>query len=327
MEKKKIHLLAAGLITSFMLPFNVLAYSDKIIVGGENIGIHIDSKGVMVIGFYKVNGTTNKANLEVGDIIIKVNDIDISSIEELTNAIDEQIKDDQITLTYTRNENTNETTLKLDQVDGVYKTGLYVKDGITGIGTLTYIDPGTKIFGTLGHEIVESNSNKRVEVKTGTIFSSKVTGITKSENGLAGEKNAKFNQSEIYGTIDKNTIAGIYGSYDEEDIPEKDLYEILQKNEVKIGPAKILTVLENDTIEEFEINITKINESNSIKNIAFEITDKRLLEKTGGVVQGMSGSPIIQNGKVAGAVTHVILDNVTTGYGIFIVTMLEEGER
>ena len=327
MEKKKIHLLAAGLITSFMLPFNVLAYSDKIIVGGENIGIHIDSKGVMVIGFYKVNGTTNKANLEVGDIIIKVNDIDISSIEEPTNAIDEQIKDDQITLTYTRNENTNETTLKLDQVDGVYKTGLYVKDGITGIGTLTYIDPGTKIFGTLGHEIVESNSNKRVEVKTGTIFSSKVTGITKSENGLAGEKNAKFNQSEIYGTIDKNTIAGIYGSYDEEDIPEKDLYEILQKNEVKIGPAKILTVLENDTIEEFEINITKINESNSIKNIAFEITDKRLLEKTGGVVQGMSGSPIIQNGKVAGAVTHVILDNVTTGYGIFIVTMLEEGER
>jgi len=327
MEKKKIHLLAAGLITSFMLPFNVLAYSDKIIVGGENIGIHIDSKGVMVIGFYKVNGTTNKANLEVGDIIIKVNDIDISSIEELTNAIDEQIKDNQITLTYTRNENTNETTLKLDQVDGVYKTGLYVKDGITGIGTLTYIDPGTKIFGTLGHEIVESNSNKRVEVKTGTIFSSKVTGITKSENGLAGEKNAKFNQSEIYGTIDKNTIAGIYGSYDEEDIPEKDLYEILQKNEVKIGPAKILTVLENDTIEEFEINITKINESNSIKNIAFEITDKRLLEKTGGVVQGMSGSPIIQNGKVAGAVTHVILDNVTTGYGIFIVTMLEEGER
>lgn len=320
--------MASAILTSVFMPFSVMAYSDKIIVGGENIGIHIETNGVMIIGFYKVNGGDIKSNpkLEIGDVITKVNGIDVVSIDDLTKTIDEQIKDNKVTLTFTRNNEEKTTEITLIDVDGVYKTGLYVKDGVTGIGTLTYIDPETKIFGTLGHEIIEGNSKQRVEVRTGTIFESDVTNIKPSEDGKAGEKNAKFNYDTTYGTIYENTTSGIFGNY-EVTLPDKQLYEVGKKEDVKIGNASILTVVEGNKVEEFSIEITKINETNKIKNITFEITDEKLLAKTGGVVQGMSGSPIIQDGKIIGAVTHVIIDKVSTGYGIFIVTMLEEGEN
>lgn len=324
MKKLKIFLLMLLLI----YPNIVLAYSNKVIIGGQNIGINIESKGVLVVGFYKVNGSLIKSNpnIEVGDYIIKVSDTEVNTIKELTDAIEKNIVDSKIELTYKRNGNENKSTLTLIEQDKVYKTGLYVKDSITGIGTLTYIDPGSKIFGALGHEIIESNSNKRIEVKTGTIFNSIITGINKSTNGYPGEKKATFKTSDIYGIIRKNTEFGLFGTYNA-NFPSNSMYEVAKKDEVKVGNAKILTVLNGSEVKEFDINITKINEYNKIKNISFEITDDELLNKTGGVVQGMSGSPIIQNEKIIGAVTHVIVDNVKTGYGIFITTMLEEGEN
>lgn len=307
---------------------NVYAYSDKIVVGGENIGIHIESNGVLVVGFYKVNGKDVKSapTLQVGDYIIKVGNQEVHSIGELTNAIETNMNDEKVVLTYRRKGELKTTTLSLIQENNIYKTGLYVKDSITGIGTLTYIDPETKIFGSLGHEIMESNSKERIEVKTGTIFNSKITGINKSSDGNPGEKKANFNTNDVYGNINKNTEFGLFGNYTTS-IPSENVMEVGKKEDVKIGKATILTVLSGENIKEYEINITKINEYNKIKNISFEIVDEELLEKTGGVVQGMSGSPIIQNNKIIGAVTHVIVDNVKTGYGIFITTMLEEGEN
>lgn len=165
-----------------------------------------------------------------------------------------------------------------------------------------------------------------VEIRSGTIFESLVTSIDRSSVGSAGTKNAKFYSNNIYGNVNKNTISGIYGTYTDE-LPNKETLEVGKPDELKEGRATIYTVLEGDTVEEFTINITNINKSSQIKNISFEITDEKLLEKTGGVVQGMSGSPIIQNNKIFGAVTHVIVNNPTTGYGIFITTMLEEGEK
>lgn len=325
--KKKIIILLTSIGLS-IFPFSVKAYSDEIIVGGDNIGIHIDSNGIMVVGFYKVDGKYIKGNkeIEVGDIIRKVNNTEVFTIEELTNAIDTNLKENKINLTINRNNNIFETQLELTNVDGVYKTGLYVKDGISGIGTLTYIDPGTKIFGTLGHEIIESTSNKRIEVKTGTIFQSEVSKIIKSENGKVGEKNAHLNYSEVFGTITKNTLYGVFGKYTQT-IPQGQKFQVGKPEEVKLGKATIYTVLSDNKIAEYEINILKINPDTDIKNITFEIVDSKLLEQTGGVIQGMSGSPIIQNNKIIGAVTHAIIDDVENGYGIFITKMLEEGEK
>lgn len=323
---KKMKLILITLLMFY--PSIVFAYSSKVIVGGQNIGINIQSNGVLVVGFYQVDGKNVKSNpsIEVGDYIIKVKDTEVNSINELTNAIEKNIEDSKVELTYIRNGKENKSTMELIEQDEIFKTGLYVKDSITGIGTLTYIDPESKIFGALGHEIIEANSNKRIEVKTGTIFNSTITGINKSSDGNPGEKKANFKPSEVYGTIAKNTQYGLFGTYSA-NLPGNREYDVANKDEIKVGNAKILTVLNGDEIKEYDINITKINEYNKIKNISFEITDNELLEKTGGVVQGMSGSPIIQNDKIIGAVTHVIVDNVRTGYGIFITTMLEEGEN
>ncbi len=324
MKKLKIAFVALLML----MPNLVLAYSNKILVGGQNIGISIQSKGILVVGFYKVDGKLIKSNpsIEVGDYILKVGETEVNSINELTNAIEKNIIDSKVELTTIRKGKERKSTLSLIEQNGIFKTGLYVKDSITGIGTLTYIDPESKIFGALGHEIIEANSNKRIEVKTGTIFNSVITGIHKSSDGSPGEKKANFKPNDVYGTIKKNTEYGLFGTYNA-NLPGNKMYDVAQKEEVKVGDAKILTVLNGSEIKEYNINITKINEYNKIKNISFEITDKELLDQAGGVVQGMSGSPIIQNEKIIGAVTHVIVDNVKTGYGIFITTMLEEGEN
>ncbi len=324
MYMKKLKLL----LVLFLIPTQVFAYSNRIIAGGENIGINVTSNGILVVGFYKVDGKNIKSNPEilVGDYIIKINDKSVNNISELTTEIENNIKEQSVNMTIRRNN--EEKNIKMDLIlsDGIYKTGLYVKDNLSGIGTLTYIDPETKKFGSLGHEIIESNSNTKIEVKTGTIFNSIVTGITKSTDGNPGEKEAKLNSSEVYGKITKNTKYGLFGDFTN-NLPGKKIYDVAKIADIKIGDAKILTTLKDNNIKEYSINITKINEYNKTKNIYFEITDKKLLEETGGIVQGMSGSPIIQDNKIIGAVTHVIVDNVKTGYGIFITTMLEEGEN
>ena len=310
----------------FLSPLNVLAYSSEVILGGKTIGIDIKTNGVMVIGFYKVNGKYHKSDLVEGDIITKVEDIKVESIEDLSKALESYINSDEITITYLRanKEKTCQISLFLEQ--GLYKTGLYVKDGITGIGTLTFIDPSTNTYGALGHEIIESNTSKIVEVKTGSIFKNEITSIDASTNGNPGSKNAKFYYGYTYGDVIKNTKYGIYGTYTDP-YDDTNLISVATPDEVKIGTATIYTVLEKEKVEPFQIEITKINENSEIKNISFEVTDERLLKLTGGIVQGMSGSPIVQNGKLIGAVTHVITDNVTTGYGLFITTMLEESEN
>ena len=313
------------ILSLLFLPLKIYAYSDYVVLGGKTLGIKVDTKGVMVIGFYKVNGKYNKGNpaLANGDYIIKINDIEVSDVNSLSNAIEKFIGDENVDVTFIRKGIEKKTKLDLISVDGVIKTGLFVKSSIMGIGTLSYIDPNTLIYGALGHEIVESNTNERVEIKEGTIFNSFVTGIEKSVIGTPGSKIAKFNYNYEFGNVVKNTRYGIFGIYNDK-IDQNNLIKI---GNAKIGNAKIKTVLNGEKEEEFNIEITKINESSDIKNITFKIDDDRLLSLTGGVIQGMSGSPIIQNDTLVGTLTHVIVDNPYSGYGIFIQKMLEEGER
>lgn len=320
-----------GIITMFLIlylffPLSVFAYSDKVIPGGENIGIEVHNQGVMIVGFYKVNGKYTNTNLVAGDSIIRVSGQDVNSIDELVSAIDKNIQNNRVEISYLRDKKEYKEDLVVTLFDGVYKTGLYVKDSLNGVGTITYIDPKTRIYGALGHEIVEANTNKKIEVKTGNIFESYVLRIEKSMDGSPGAKRAKIEYDKTLGTIIKNTNKGIFGVYDKE-LPDKDALEVASVEEVEEGKATIYTVVKGNTYQEFEINITRIDPNSEIKNFYFEIKDDELLNATGGIVQGMSGSPIIQNNKIIGAVTHVIIDNVKSGYGISIVTMLEEGEN
>lgn len=308
-----------------IIPLNVFAYSDYIIPGGQTLGIEVNNNGVIVIGFYRVNGKINKNDLKVGDIITKVNNIEIEDIENMINLIEQNIKDDKVSVTIKRDNKTIEKELTIEKVNGIYKTGLYVKDSIMGIGTLSYIDPTTKIYGALGHEIIESTTNKLIEVKTGSIFKTSITSIDKSVNGIAGTKNAKFYNNINYGTVTKNTNKGIYGIYTS-DISNTETLKVGKYEDITLGKAYIKTVISGEEIKQYEIEIDRIN-NNDTKNIHFKIISEDLINKTGGIVQGMSGSPIIQNNKIIGAVTHVVVDNPSTGYGILITKMLEEGEK
>ncbi len=310
-----------------LIPINIFAYSSYIIPGGENIGISINTKGILIVGTYEINNQNPaiEAGLKTGDIIKKVNNVDVTNIDELVNQISKS--ENEASITSLRNDKEFETKLKLIKEDGVSKTGLYVKDNVTGIGTLSYIDPKTLIYGALGHEVIESNSGLLLEVKDGKIVSTNVTTIDRSENGNPGSKNANINLEDEEGTIKENTSSGIFGKYTNS-LPNKELKKVANPDEIKTGPAKILTVIDGDEIKEYDINIIKIMKKDANnKNILFEVTDKELLEKTGGIVQGMSGSPILQNDLIIGAVTHVVVEDPKKGYGIFITNMLKEGEN
>lgn len=326
MKFKKIFLML--LLSLLIIPTNALAYSNKIIVGGQNIGIEVKTKGILVIGLYKVNNEliAESSGLKPGDYITKVNNNQVTNIQDFTKEINNDDDKKTVEIEYERNKKTYNSTLNISEVDGELKTGLYVKDTINGIGTLTFIDPETKKFGALGHEILDKNTNDILNVDDGSIYYSYITGITKSTNGTPGEKEATIDSSKNYGNIEENTIKGIFGTYTS-NLDDSNLYEVGMKDDIKTGPANIFTVLDGEEITSYSINIDSINEKDSTKNIVFTITDEKLLQKSGGIVQGMSGSPILQNGKVIGAVTHVIVNDCTKGYGIFITNMLEEAEN
>lgn len=309
----------------FIIPINTLAYSKYLIPGGESIGIKVESDGVYVVGFYKVDGKNiaSDAGFKIGDRIIRVNNNVIHNTKDLINNIDS--KDDLINLTFDvirEGYEKNINVILKKEKDSSYKTGIYVKDSIVGIGTLSYIDPETNTFGALGHEIEDNTMGFNFTISKGDIFSSKITSITKANTIKPGEKNASINTKDIYGNIKYNLETGIFGNFSKQ-IDNKDKLEVMNIDDVKIGKAEIITVLTNNKKEHYNIEILSINKDNKTKNFLIKVVDERLLKETGGIVKGMSGSPIIQDNKIIGVVTHTIVDNPTKGFGISITKMLE----
>ena len=309
-----------------ILPIIVLAYSDYIIPGGETLGIEVNSKGIVIIGFYKVDGKSINTDLQVGDKIMAVNGDEVLTTEDLIKNIDKYMEDDKVLITYERNKKEYNDYLELVLYNGTYRTGLYVKSGVLGIGTLSYIDPETKVYGVLGHGLNLSETQEKIDIRTGYSYEALVTSFKRSTNGNPGSKNANINKEKIVGTIERNSNYGIFGLYNEEEINKKKL-KVGKLEEVNLGKAYIYTTNLDNEVEEYEIEILEIDKKHDEKNIYFEVTDKELLNMSGGIVQGMSGSPIIQNDMIVGAVTRVLVDDVTNGYGISIVKMLEEGDN
>ena len=326
--KKLKSFIAIFLVATFIMPQSLLAYSNYIVAGGENIGLSINNKGIIIAGFYKVGDKYPgyDAGLNKGYVIKRANDKEVSSIDDFIGAIKES-DGKSLKLVYQRGKQNETTTLNLTNENGTLKTGLYVKDMISGIGTLTYIDPESRIYGALGHEVLEQTTGTMINVRDGKIYNSNVTSVEKSVRGEPGAKNANTNSNDVFGDVKENKVSGIFGNYTKE-INKDNLYKVAVYEDIKLGEAKIITVIEGTLKKEYSINILKVNnDKTDNKNILFEITDSNLINKTGGIVQGMSGSPIIQGNNIIGAVTNVVVNNPKRGYGILITTMLEEGEN
>ena len=326
---KRIHRYLYFLLCTFFLFSNKeVLYAKDVYLGGDSIGIEMKKNGVIISGTYdviidnKIYNPDYDTKIDIGDVIIELNNNKINNSKDfISNIICLDQNTNIVNLKIKRDNSVFNENLNIIKKDGSFKTGLYIKDKILGIGTITYYDPENNNYGALGHEIIDSDTNNIFDDFNGQILESNVDGYKKSINGNPGEKIATISNKKI-GNILINTKYGIYGEYKKN--PESILISTASVDEVKLGPAKIATVLKDNEIEYFNINITKLDSQKEIstKGISFEITDKNLLGKTNGIIQGMSGSPIIQNNKLIGAVTHVITNDVKKGYGIYIDFML-----
>ncbi|MBF8982674.1 SpoIVB peptidase [Lutibacter sp. B2] len=311
----------------------------KVIPGGQSVGVKLNTKGVLVVGLEEIKGIDGKkynpaieAGLAIGDSILEMNGLKIKDAEHVISLIN-QNKHQTMKVKVKRNEKIFYCNIipakSMDQ--GEYKIGLWVRDKTAGIGTLTFYHPESKKFGALGHAITDIDTGLLLTVENGEVIKSKVASVKQGKRGQPGEiKGIFYETSKPIGTLEKNTHFGIYGRMNKcinNDVYNKPI-DIAYQNQIKVGKATILTTIDNNKIEEYEVYIEKINRQHNAntKSMIIRVTDKRLLKKTGGIVQGMSGSPIIQNGKLVGAVTHVFVNNPSKGYGLFIEWMIKEAK-
>ncbi|ULT55594.1 SpoIVB peptidase [Neobacillus drentensis] len=310
----------------------------RVLPGGQSIGVKLNTVGVLVVGHHLINTANGKkspgeiAGIKVGDIITEINGSKIEKMTDVAPYVQSAGQDGKpLDLVISRESGkfTTKLTPLKDKGESTYKLGLYIRDSAAGIGTMTFVHPQSKKYGALGHVISDMDTKKPIVVEDGQIVRSTVTSIEKGSNGDPGEKLARFSSDhQIVGNIQKNSPFGIFGELNRDlknGIMDKPL-PIALSDQVKEGPAKILTVVNDDRVEEFDIEIVSTipQKFPATKGMVIKVTDPKLLEKTGGIVQGMSGSPIIQNGKLVGAVTHVFVNDPTSGYGVHIEWMLNE---
>ncbi|RPF55676.1 SpoIVB peptidase [Aquisalibacillus elongatus] len=344
--KKSRPILHLILLVSFLIPMThadtVLAQTDstvsEVIPGGQSIGVKLHTSGVIVVGFSPVEtdqgkvSSAEEAGVKVGDIILQLNGDKVNNMNDFVQEMKTlEKKKDPIQLLIKREQHIFPLSIQptLDEEDEAYRLGLFIRDATAGIGTLTFFDPKSKKYGALGHVIMDQQTKKPIDIYNGKIVTSDITSINKGKNGSPGEKKARFSMDDdSLGTIQRNSDYGIFGKINDEsfiDHNQKPL-PVAKANEVKEGKAEILTVVEEEQVKKFDVEIISSVPSKNpeTKGMVIKVTDQELLDKTGGIVQGMSGSPIIQDGKIVGAVTHVFLNDPTSGYGVHVEWMLNE---
>lgn len=322
-----------------VIPFktvNVQVIPDKMLVpAGVPIGIYVKTDGILVIAQGDFEGMDHtrkepaKHLLQAGDYILKADEQEVASKADFTKKISESGGRDMV-LTIRREEEIFDIKVHPEQnVNGEYKLGIWIRDNAQGVGTMTYLDEDAS-FGALGHGINDTDTALLMEVKGGSLYKTEIIAIKKGQGGTPGELTGviDYNLSNKIGTIDTNSVEGIFGTVDLKgaDAVSREAMPIGLKQDVEPGKAQILCCVDGEKIpKSYDVNIKAVHldHDNINRGIELEVTDAALLEQTGGIVQGMSGSPIIQNGKLVGAVTHVLVNDPTRGYGIFIENMLE----
>lgn len=333
-------LLAALIMTVFLTPRAMAAESTAqsgtryVIPLGQAVGIKLFAQGVLVVGLSDISTNQGLASpakacgLQEGDVITHINDEKVSSIEEVQTIL-QDLDGGDMELSVLRDDKNLEVTTKAAQcsADGAYKLGAWIRDSMAGIGTLTFVEPSSGLFGTLGHGINDVDTAVLMKLQSGAITPATVAGVVKGMDGRPGELRGVFSSDDDLGTLYANTEQGVFGhltntgSFTGRTVPAAHMDEIHE------GKATILANVSGDTVEEYAVEIQKIHEhATDTRDMTLKVTDQRLLDKTGGIVQGMSGSPIIQDGKLIGAVTHVLVNDPTRGYGIFIENMLAAAE-
>ena len=307
----------------------------KLYPGGTSVGIKLSTEGVLVVGFSKVDGVNGSeispaknAGIQLGDVLLKVNEEAIESSKQLSSILRNN-NSSSVNIEFLRDGCKFNKEVELIKEGDEYKLGLWVRDSTAGIGTLTFYHKDSETFGALGHPITDGDTNTTFTIKEGELLSASVLSVRKGEKGTPGELRGLFvNEKNSIGNIQNNTSSGIFGqSYvplvnSEFNQP----MSIGYRNEITEGKATIITTIDDSGPKEYEIEIVKLLQQDKPgpKSMIIKVTDEELLSKTGGIVQGMSGSPIIQNNKIVGAVTHVLINKPDIGYGIYIEWMLDD---
>ena len=298
---------------------------------GRAIGMKLYTDGVLVVGMSEIEGKKPYENtgIQEGDRIIQINENNINNTTDLIQEVNSS-NGNKINVKYVHDEETVTVSMKPARSgSNEYKLGLWVRDAAAGVGTLTFYEPSTGMFATLGHGILDIDTSNLIQIANGELVTTNILDIQKGEKGTPGEIRGTIESGYTIGKISKNTSFGVFGVLNSPSylsISAKDEIEVATREQIKTGQAEIICELENGKKENYTIEIQKIftgnNEDN--KSMLLKVTDERLIEKTGGIIQGMSGAPIIQNGKFVGAVTHVLVNDPTMGYGVFADIMLKQ---
>lgn len=311
---------------------------DKVYLGGNAVGFLMDSEGVMVVGANSVLTKKGKINtiensdVKVGDVIISIDNKKIENIYDIEKYLNKGLEEEkQVEVVLKRKGKEIKTKIKpaLDVLTKKYKLGLWIKDDTAGVGTLTYVRKDNKRFGALGHPICDIDTKVPYNISEGNMYTSNIIGVKKGRKGDAGELKGLFSKGKkVQAKVDKNTDFGVFGKVNEDCdyLLEDNLIEIGGRLTARPGKAKIRANIEGSSIKEYDIEIIKTNYQSvsKQKSMVIRVTDKELIEKTGGIVQGMSGSPILQNGKIVGAVTHVFLNDPKKGFGVYLDWMIDQ---
>lgn len=304
----------------------------KVVPLGRAVGIKLFSDGVLVVGLSDLDTQAGPASpgrscgLKAGDVITHINGQEVDTIEQVQSILKED-GDQPLTLQACRSGKSMQLSVQaVPNAQGSYQLGIWLRDSMAGIGTMTFYDPDSGMFAALGHGINDVDTSMLMPLETGSIMYASVSDVKKGACGEPGELHGSFDVNRDQGTLYANTELGIYGTLTCDDFDQEDgAVEIASRDQVKVGSATILSNIEGETVKEYDVEITHVYPASAgeTRNLMIQVTDPELLEKTGGIVQGMSGSPILQDGRLVGAVTHVLINDPTRGYGILAESMVE----